>query len=107
MDKEGSFWKGPTYVLENFVREEGKGQGQCLVAAKLDVTECKTYGNKTHEDSDSSDSDSTDDEGSERKVVTKMKWAQGIKVKFYSDRGRTKQIAEIKVKAKGKAKRTV
>lgn len=107
LDKEGGFWKGPTYVLENFVRKEGESFGECLCAAKLDVTECHTYGHKTSEDSDSSEEDSSDTESTVDIVVTKMKWAQKIKVKFYSDRERTKQIAEIKVKAKGKAKKTV
>lgn len=107
MDKEGGFWSNPTYVLENFVRPEGEKRGQCLVSAKLDVCEAKTYGREVHEDSDSSSDDSDDDEGETDRVVAKMKWAQKIKVKFYSDRERNNKIAEIKVKAKGKAKKTV
>lgn len=106
MDKEGSFWKNPTYVLENFVRD-GEGKGQVLCAAKLEVTEARTYGRELHEDSDSSSDDSTDDQGTVDITVIKMKWAQKIKVKFYSDRDRNEKIAEIKVKAKGKAKKTV
>lgn len=104
MDKEGDFWGGPTYVLENFVREDGSKRGQCLCAARLKVTDCRTYGHDTHEDSDSSSEDS---EGNEIEVhITKMKWAQAVKVKFYSDRDMTEEIASVKVKAKGKAKRT-
>lgn len=105
MDKEGAFWSNPTYVLENFVREEGSKKGEVLSVAKLEITEAITYGRKESVDSDSSSDDSTDDEGEEMRVVAKMKWAQKIKVKFYSDRERTKKIAEVKVKAKGKAKK--
>lgn len=106
LDKEGSFWKNPTYMLENFVRDD-KGNGKVLCAAKLIVTEAKTYGHKSKEDSDSSESDSSDSESTKEIIVTKMKWAQEIKVKFYSDREMNDQIAEVKVKAKGKAKKTV
>lgn len=106
LDKEGSFWSNPTYILENFVRDES-GKGKVLAAAKLIVTEAKTYGMKTKEDSDSSESDSSDSQSTQEIMVTKMKWAQAIKVKFYSDREMTDEIAEIKVKAKGKAKKTV
>lgn len=105
MDKEGGFWKGPTYILENFVRDE-KGLGQVLCAAKLSICECRTYGHKMSEDSDSSSDDSSDSQSVTDIMVHKMKWAQKIKVKFYSDRDRTEQIAEVKVKAKGKAKKT-
>lgn len=105
MDKEGGFWSNPTYVLENFVRAEGSKKGECLCAAKLEVTEAITYGRKESVDSDSSSEDSSDDEGEELRIVAKMKWAQKIKVKFYSDRDRNDKIAEIKVKAKGKAKK--
>jgi len=109
MDKEGSFFSNPTYVLENFVRkvdEKGKQskRGECLCAAKLKITECKTYGHETHEDSDSSSEDSSDGEVTEE--VTKMKWAQAVKVEFFSDREMKDEIATLKVKAKGKAKRT-
>lgn len=109
MDKEGGFWSNPTYVLENFVRtEESKGKGECLVSAKLEVTDANTYGFDVQGDSDSSGSDSDDDDGVDVDItVTKMKWAQKVKVKFYSDRERNNQIAEVKVKAKGKAKKTV
>jgi len=106
MDKEGSFWKNPTYILENFVRDD-KGNGKVLCSAKLEVTAAKTYGHKEKADSDSSSEDSSDSQSTVETVVTKMKWAQEIKVKFYSDRDRTDQIAEVKVKAKGKAKKTV
>lgn len=106
MDKEGGFWKGPTYVLENFVRDE-KGLGQVLCSAKLDIVECHTYGAKVSDDSDSSEEDSSDSESTVDVEVTKMKWAQKIKVNFYSDRERSDKIATIKVKAKGKAKKTV
>lgn len=105
MDKEGGFWKGPTYVLENFVRNE-KGEGQVLCAAKLNVCDCHTYGHKVSDDSDSSTADSSDSHSVTDIEVVKMKWAQKVKVKFYNDRERTEQIAEIKVKAKGKAKKT-
>lgn len=108
MDKEGGFWSNPTYVLENFVREEGSKRGECLCAAKLEVTKVHTYGFDVHEDSDSSDSDDSDldDNVEERVTKTKMKWAQKVKVKFYSDRNRDDKIAEVKVKAKGKGKKT-
>lgn len=105
MDKEGGFWSNPTYVLENFVRKDGAKKGECLCAAKLEITEAITYGRKESVDSDSSSDDSTDDEGEEFRIVAKMKWAQKIKVKFYSDRDRNDKIAEVKVKAKGKAKK--
>lgn len=107
MDKEGGFWSNPTYVLENFVRKEGEKRGECLCFAKLEVTDAKTYGREVHEDSDSSEDDSTDDGSETDKDVAKMKWAQAIKVKFYKDREGTEQIATVKVKAKGKAKKTV
>jgi len=70
------------------------------------VTEAKTYGFETHEDSDSSEGDSGEWGEEADVVVVKMKWRQGIKVKFYRDRERTDLIAEVKVKAKGKAKKT-
>ena len=67
MDKEGSLFSNPTYILENFVRKivDGKAakRGECLCAAKLKITECKSYGHETHEDSDSSGSDSDSGEG--------------------------------------------
>lgn len=107
MDKEGGLFSNPTYVLENFVRKEGSKKGECLCAAKLELCELKKYGRETHEDSDSSSDDSSDDQGEELRIVTKLKWAQKIKIKLYSDRGMDKKIAEVKVKAKGKAKKTV
>jgi hypothetical protein len=109
MDKEGSLFSNPTYVLENFVRGKNpnkKNEGECLCAAKLEVTEAKTYGFETHEDSDSSEAESGEWGSESDVVVVKMKWRQGIKVKFYRDRERTDLIAEVKVKAKGKAKKT-
>jgi hypothetical protein len=109
MDKEGSLFSNPTYVLENFVRGKNpnkKDEGECLCAAKLEVTEAKTYGFETHEDSDSSEAESGEWGDEADVVVVKMKWRQAVKVKFYSDRGRTDMIAEVKVKAKGKAKKT-
>jgi hypothetical protein len=109
MDKEGSLFSNPTYVLENFVRGKNpnkKNEGECLCAAKLEVTEAKTYGFETHEDSDSSEAESGEWGEESDVVVVKMKWRQGIKVKFYRDRERTDMIAEVKVKAKGKAKKT-
>jgi len=105
MDKSGSIWSNPTYCLENFIREPGSKRGQCLCFAKLKVTEAKTYGRECHEDSDSSSADSSDGEVSE--LVIKMKWAQAVKVKFFTDKECTKEIATIKVKAKGKAKKTI
>lgn len=107
MDKSGSLFSNPTYILENFVRTnpDKKNEGECLVSAKLDVTDCKTYGHENHSDSDSSGSDSSADVEYEVEVV-KMKWAQAVKIKFYSDRDRSKCIAVVKVKAKGKAKKT-
>jgi len=109
MDKEGSLFSNPTYVLENFVRGKNpnkKDEGECLCAAKLEVTEAKTYGFSVHEDSDSSEDDSGEWVDEVEVVVEKMKWRQAIKVKFYRDRERTNLIAEVKVKAKGKAKKT-
>jgi hypothetical protein len=109
MDKEGSLFSNPIYVLENFTRGKNpnkKNEGECLCAAKLEVTDAKTYGFETHEDSDSSEAESGE-WGEESDVkVDKMKWRQGIKVKFYRDRERTDCIAVVKVKAKGKAKKT-
>lgn len=110
LDKEGSFWKNTnTYDLQNFVRNnpDKKNEGECLCFAKLEVTEAKTYGRECHSDSDSSEEDSSDTQTEVDIEVAKMKWAQTIKVKFYSDRSKDKQIATLKVKAKGKAKKTV
>jgi hypothetical protein len=104
MDKEGSLFSNPTYTLENFVREDGSKRGQPLCFAKLKITEAKTYGRECHEDSDSSSADSTDGEVEE--TVEKMKWAQAVKVEFFSDKTESEKIAVIKVKAKGKAKKT-
>jgi len=109
MDKEGSLFSNPTYVLENFVRGKNpdkKNEGECLCATKLEVTEAKTYGFEVHEDSDSSEDDSGEWVDEVEVVVVKMKWKQAVKVKFYRDRERTNMIAEVKVKAKGKAKKT-
>jgi len=109
MDKDGSLFSNPTYVLENFVRGKNpdkKNQGECLCAAKLEVTEAKTYGFETHEDSDSSEPSSGEWGEEVDVVIVKMKWRQAIKVKFYSDRERNNLIAAVKVKAKGKAKKT-
>jgi hypothetical protein len=108
MDKEGSLFSNPVYVLENFVRKDPnkKNEGECLCSAKLEVTEAKTYGFETHEDSDSSEAESGEWGAEADVVVVKMKWKQAIKVKFYRDRARTNLIAEVKVKAKGKAKKT-
>lgn len=107
MDKSGSLFSNPTYILENFVRDnpDKKNEGQCLCAAKLEVTDAKTYGHKASDDSDSSGSDSSEDTEYEVEVV-KMKWAQAVKIKFYSDRKMDNHIATVKVKAKGKAKKT-
>lgn len=104
MDKEGGLFSNPTYILENFVRKDGSKRGECLCAAKLKITECKSYGHEMHEDSDSSGSSSGEEDEPEVEVV-KMKWAQAVKVQFFSDREMTKEIAQIKVKAKGKAKK--
>lgn len=110
MDKSGSIFENPKYCLENFVRgghpSGDKIFGQELCCAKMDVTQCKSYGQETHEDSDSSDNEDFDDNTDSQSVVTKIKWAQGIKVKFYKDRAHTQVIAVLKVKAKGKAKST-
>jgi len=109
MDKEGSLFSNPTYVLENFVRGKNpnkKNEGECLCAAKLEVTEAKTYGFEVHEDSDSSEADSGEWVEEVEVEIAKMKWRQAIQVKFYKDRERNDMIAKVKVKAKGKAKRT-
>jgi len=94
------------YVLENFVRNDPnkKNEGQCLCAAKLEVTEAKTYGFSVKEDSDSSEPDSG--EWGEETTTVKMKWRQTVRVKFFTDRERNNHIATVKVKAKGKAKKT-
>jgi len=107
MDKEGSLFSNPTYTLENFIRKnpDKKNEGECLCAAKLEVTEAKTYGFSAKEDSDSSEGDSGE-WGEETTLVVKMKWRQTVRVKFYSDRERKNEIAVVKVKAKGKAKKT-
>jgi hypothetical protein len=115
IDKKGSIFKDPVYILENYVREEGKKFGQTLCAAKIGDAKVKIYGADAHEDSDASQdysvSGGEDGEGGmsvdKSTVVTNMKWAQTLKVKFYSDRERKVQIAEMKVKAKGKAKKKV
>lgn len=108
MDKSGSIFENPKYCLENFVRGShpsgDKSFGQELCCAKMDVTECRTYGENAHEDSDSSDDEDFDDNTDSRSVVTKCKWAQAVKVKFYKDRAHTQTIAVLKVKAKGKGK---
>jgi hypothetical protein len=111
MDKEGSLFSNPSYVLENFVRGKNpskKDQGECLCAAKLEVTDAKTYGHHVKDDSDSSTASSGEwIEGLfENTETAKMKWRQAIVVKFYSDRDHKDLIAKIKVKAKGKAKKT-
>jgi len=107
IDKKGSIFKDPVYILENYVREEGKKFGQTLCSAKIGDAKVKIYGIDTHEDSD--DSDGYSDSGGEDTdvSVTKMKWAQTLKVKFFSDRERNNKIAEMKIKAKGKAKKIV
>lgn len=109
IDKKGSLFKGPKYILENFVREPGKKEGQCLCAAKIPLEDVhvKIYGVETHEDSDDSDgySDDSADEATTTVKVTTMKWAQTLKAKFYRDRSFENKFAELKVKAKGKAKK--
>jgi len=109
MDKEGNLFSKPTYVLENFVRGKNpnkKDEGECLCAAKLEVTEAKTYGFHVQEDSDSSEASSGEWVEEAEVVVVKMKWRQTVKVHFYRDRQHTDQIAVVKVKAKGKARKT-
>jgi len=104
IDKKGSIWKDPKYILENYVRDEKK-QGKVLASAKIGDANVKVYGHETHEDSDGSD-DYSADSGDEADVqTTKMKWAQKLKVKLYSDREMKTQVAEVVVKAKGKAKK--
>lgn len=110
MDKEGGLFDNPIFILENFVRDD-KGKGAVLCAAKLKVTDAKTYGREVEGgDSDSSEEDSSLEAGEEKDVeVAKMKWAQAVKVTFYSTREMADgdEIAVVKVKAKGKAKKTV
>lgn len=109
MDKEGSLFSNPTYVLENFVRGKNpnkKDEGECLCSAKLEVTEAKTYGFSAHEDSDSSTASSGEWIEEVDKVTEKMKWRQAVQVKFFRDRERNECIGKLKVKAKGKAKKT-
>jgi hypothetical protein len=109
IDKKGSIFKDPTYVLENYVRVEGSKQGQALCVAKIGDANVKIYGVQSHEDSDDSDgySDDDDDGVETNTEVTKMKWAQSIKIKFFTDRAKEHKIAEMKVKAKGKATKKV
>jgi hypothetical protein len=106
IDKKGSLFKDPKYMLENYVRDEKK-QGHVICSAKVGDANVKIYGVESHDDSDDSDgySDSGDDGVEKDTVVTKMKWAQTLKVKFFNDRAQEHKIAEMKVKAKGKAKK--
>jgi len=106
IDKKGSLFKDPIYILENYVRAEGKKFGQELCVAKIGDAKVKIYGAESHEDSDNSDGYSVSgDESESSTVVTKMKWAQTLKVKFFTDRKLEHKFAEMKVKAKGKAKK--
>jgi hypothetical protein len=110
IDKKGSIFKDPLYIVENYVREPGKKIGQHLAVAKIGDANVKIYDSKAHEDSDNSDgySVSGDDMETEKSTtITKMKWAQTLKVKFFTDREHKTKIAEMKVKAKGKATKKV
>jgi len=108
--KQGSIFKdNARYILENFVRDdpENPENGHALAVCKFDTLDAqayKQYGFQTHEDSDDSDgySEESDDDAEQ-----KMKWTFKTKSKFYLDRGETQQVATMKVKAKGIAKRKV
>ena len=127
-DKEGPVWlflrkRGKMFkddiniVLENFVRtdSENPDEGQALSVCKFDTLDSqayKFYGGcfDAFQDSDDSDGYSadegdwsaagdTDRQGGKFRFVTKSK--------FFTDRKYKNKVAEIKVKAKGKVKRTV
>eukprot|EP01006_Ploeotia_vitrea_P055977 TRINITY_DN68053_c14_g1_i1.p1 TRINITY_DN68053_c14_g1~~TRINITY_DN68053_c14_g1_i1.p1 ORF type:complete len:279 (+),score=28.24 TRINITY_DN68053_c14_g1_i1:60-896(+) len=98
--------KDAKYYLENYVREDGKGE--LLLSAKGDDPDFKFYDFEHHEDSDSS-SDSDDsvdwspDVSDPMYHAVSMKWAQTLKNKIYADRDMSEQIGKLKTKAKGKA----
>ena len=80
------------YTNQN--RKEGENFGQSLAVAKVEGANVKIYGFQSHEDSDASDGcEGSDDEVDTQVVVTRMKWAQTLKVKFYSDRQHNNKIA--------------
>ena len=115
VNQEGGLFDGELKVtVENYVRTgEGKsGDGECLCHAvmdKLDSDNYKYYDGEIEVDTDDSDFSADSDEGEEDvdgvKITVKTKWACKTTVKFYEDRACTKKLAELKVKAKGKAKK--
>lgn len=104
LDKDGGIFSNPHYYLENFVRDENK-KGKVLCSAKVDITELNKASDGVSYDSDPSDYTDSDDEDDVDVITEKFKWTQKIKIKFYSDREQNTKIAEMKVKAKGKAKK--
>ena len=126
-DKEGPVWlflrkRGKMFkddiniVLENFVRTDSENpeEGQALCVCKFDTLDSsayKFYGGcfEAFEDSDGSDGYSADegDWSSGALDVQSGKFRFVTKSKFFSDRKHKDKVAEIKVKAKGKVKRSV
>jgi hypothetical protein len=115
IDTEGGLFDDNAYVcVENYVRPpDGKiGEGQCLCYAKMDKLDYDNYIYYDGEvDVDSDDSDySTDSSDGEEDVDVlivkqKTKWKCKTKVKFYVDKTMGVEVGELKVKAKGKAKK--
>jgi hypothetical protein len=124
-DKEGPVWlflrkRGKMFkddiniVLENFVRTDSEHpeEGKALCVCKFDTLDSQAYkfygGVFEHfQDSDNSDGYSAD-EGDDGSVdVQSGKFRFVTKSKFFTDRKYQNKVAEIKVKAKGKVKRTV
>jgi len=105
LDKAGSLFSNPKFYLENFVRDDNK-KGQMLCAATIEICELNKCSKGEHVDSDASEYSDSSIEGEVEVTVEKFKWAQKLKIKFYSDREMSKKICVLKVKAKGKAKKT-
>ena len=115
--KRGKMFKDDiNIVLENFIRTdpEHPDEGKALCVCKFDSLDSqayKFYGGSfdSWQDSDNSDGYSADEGDFSSVDVDKQsgKFMFVTKSKFFSDRAMKTKIAEIKVKAKGKVKRTV
>jgi len=115
--KRGKMFKDDiNIVLENFIRTDAEhpDEGKALCVCKfdsLDTQAYKFYGGSfdSWQDSDNSDGYSADEGDFSSVDVDKQsgKFMFVTKSKFFSDRAMKTKIAEIKVKAKGKVKRTV
>jgi len=114
IDTEGSIFDDNAYIaVENFVRPEGgkigDGETQCYaVLDKLGYDNYHYYDGEVDVDSDDSDY-STDSSAGEEDVDVlvvkqKTKWKVKTTVKFFTDKSCSAPVAELKVKAKGKAK---